>query len=79
MLAHRLGDGRWQLCLLGSLGLQVTGKPTQSGSNNKNLYYFIKKKKNRARTDSHSSSAMLSRTQFFPSLFSSTLCRSVLP
>lgn len=45
MLAHRLGDGRWQLCLLGSLGLQVTGKPTQSGSNNKNLYYFIKKKK----------------------------------
>lgn len=77
MLAHRLGDDRWQLCLLGSLGLQVTGKPTQSGSNDKNLTSL--KKKNRARTDSHSSSAMLSRTQFFPSLFSSTLCRSVLP
>ena len=63
MLAHELGDGRRQLCPL--------GKPTQSGSNNKNLYYFMAKKKKKKRTrdgtGSQRSSTRSLKIQFFPS------------
>lgn len=74
---------REQLCPLGHLERQVMGNPTQSGSDNKNFYYFMKKKKERTSEiepliGSQSSSTKSSRTQFFPSLSFSILNGLVL-